>query len=126
MQNRLSQRLPTERTSKSADTGVAQLPSTLYGTWLFPSTKEGDVSKEVRLVFYNDADSVEGKVREIAPGVFFRYSAISATDKQETTNRFMRDSGKGEEDARVDPMRSWTNHGTLSKRRLTFPPDTDP
>ncbi len=48
------------------DTGVAQLPSTLYGTWLFPSKNEGDVSKELRLVFYNDADSVEGKVREIA------------------------------------------------------------
>jgi hypothetical protein len=48
------------------DTGVAQLPSTLYGTWLFPSKNEGDVSKEVRLLFYNDAESVEGKVREIA------------------------------------------------------------
>jgi hypothetical protein len=42
------------------------LPVTLYGTWLFPSQNSGDVKKEVRLVFYNNADSVEGKVREIA------------------------------------------------------------
>jgi hypothetical protein len=42
------------------------LPATLYGTWVFPSQNGGDVKKEVRLVFYNNADSVEGKVREIA------------------------------------------------------------
>jgi hypothetical protein len=42
------------------------LPATLYGTWQFPSQNNGDVKKEVRLVFYNNADSVEGKVREIA------------------------------------------------------------
>jgi len=42
------------------------LPSTLYGTWLFPSQNSGDIKKEVRLVFYNNADSVEGKVREMA------------------------------------------------------------
>lgn len=42
------------------------LPATLYGTWAFPSQSGGDVKKDVRLVFYNNADSAEGKVREIA------------------------------------------------------------
>lgn len=42
------------------------LPATLYGTWSFPSRRDGDIKKEVRLVFYNNAGSVEGKVREIA------------------------------------------------------------
>jgi hypothetical protein len=42
------------------------LPATLYGTWSFPTQSGGDIKKQVRLVFYNNADSVEGKVREIA------------------------------------------------------------
>lgn len=42
------------------------LPATLYGTWTFPIQNSGDLKKEVRLVFYNNADSVEGKVREMA------------------------------------------------------------
>ena len=56
------------------------LPATLYGTWAFPSQNTGDLKKEVRLVFYNNADSVEGKVREIATCVKGNSALASQTE----------------------------------------------
>jgi len=41
------------------------LPTNFYGSWLLPPVDEKDTRTQIRLVFYNNADSNKGNVRQV-------------------------------------------------------------
>ncbi|MGA2905929.1 MAG: hypothetical protein ABSD98_19050, partial [Candidatus Korobacteraceae bacterium] len=45
--------------------GAAMVPAKLSGSWLLPPSEESDTRVQIRLVFYNSADSNNGNVRQI-------------------------------------------------------------
>ncbi len=56
------------------------LPSPIYGTWSFPIQSDGNLKKMLRLSFYNNADTNEGKVREIATCIKGNDTLVSQVD----------------------------------------------
>jgi hypothetical protein len=66
--------------ARQDSTSASVLPSNLYGTWSFPTQSDGNLKKVLRLVFYNNADTSEGKVREIATCIKGNDTLVSQVD----------------------------------------------
>ena len=58
----------------------AVLPPSVYGTWLLPAHEERGAIVQIKLIFYESADSGRGKIRQIATCSKENDSVISQAD----------------------------------------------
>jgi hypothetical protein len=90
------------------------LPANFYGSWLLPPFDEKDARIQIRLVFYNNADSNKSSVRQVISCSKGNNSLIAEAESAITVGK--------DQITILDPLP--TRNGTdLSSARQPWPPE---